>query len=79
MSTFWTVTKTALALGSVAILAAPTLRRLGFLPPADDAAQGTAQSTTPVTDPSLGEARAAAQPHGNSNEAGNGAEPSARH
>jgi hypothetical protein len=32
---FWTTTKTALALVSIGILITPVLRRLGYLPPED--------------------------------------------
>lgn len=70
MSTFWSFTKTVLALGSIAILAAPALRRLGFLPPEQDS---SAAALTGGDGP--GEARGAPQPFVGVSEAGNGLDP----
>ena len=41
---FWTTTKTALALVSIGILITPVLRRLGYLPPEDQQVPVDAQT-----------------------------------
>lgn len=48
---YWTTTKTALALVSIGILVTPVLRRLGYLPPDHDQAlpDSAAAADAPVT------------------------------
>lgn len=41
---YWTTTKTALALASIGILMTPVLRRLGYLPPQGEAIGDEAES-----------------------------------
>ena len=45
---YWTTTKTALALASIGILMTPVLRRLGYLPPEEGEAI-TDETESPVT------------------------------
>lgn len=50
---FWTTTKTALALVSIGILLTPALRKLGYLPPESDAAAADTDEL-PATDTQAG-------------------------